>query len=99
MNKHVPLEAKLTALQENDTYRKWHSLDDERVCILCEKVINGRMIDIWESRPGIFHLQCPTPTCAGTPRDWFYHGGKRRRRPTVIKSRAPVIGFGAAAGA
>ena len=35
---------KLAALQASDPYRKWQSFDDERVCILCEKVISGRLV-------------------------------------------------------
>ena len=94
MNKRVPLDRKLAALQTNDTYRRWNSLDDQRVCILCEHLITGRMIDVWESTRGILHLHCPTAGCASKPRDWFYHGAKHTARARRIHSRAPILGFG-----
>lgn len=78
----------------NDTYRKWHSLDDQRVCILCEHRITGRMIEVWESSRGILHLHCPTPGCMSKPRDWFYHGAARAARIRVTRSRGPILGFG-----
>jgi hypothetical protein len=99
MNRHVPLDRKLAVLQEHDTHRKWYSLDDERVCILCERRITGRMIDIWETRKGVFHLHCPTPGCDSVPRDWFYHGVPRQASVKVLRSQAPIIEFGGAAAA
>ena len=77
MNKHVPLDQKLAILQEADSFRKWGSLDDRRVCVLCDRVITGRMIDVWQDERGTYHLHCPSPGCPATPRDWFYHGPAR----------------------
>jgi len=74
MNKRITLEHKLAVLQEADNLRKWYSLDDRRVCVLCDRVITGRMIDIWQDDRGVYRLHCPTPGCPATPRDWFYHG-------------------------
>jgi hypothetical protein len=85
MNKHVGLDEKLAVLQASDGYRKWYSLDDRRVCILCEKLINGRMIDIWQDHDGTYMLHCPTTGCSGTPRDWFYCGFKGARRPKIMQ--------------
>ena len=94
MNKHVRLDEKLAALQEADSHRKWYSLDDRRVCVLCDKLISGRMIDVWQDEHGVYRLHCPTPGCAATPRDWFYHGAARSFPAKVTKSRATVLGFG-----
>src|SRR5207302_9709134 len=94
MNKHVGLDEKLLALQKADPHRKWYSLDDQRVCVLCDKVINGRMIDVWQDDRGAYQLHCPRPGCPATPRDWFYHGTARLFPARVTKSRAPVLGFG-----
>ncbi len=94
VNKRIPLDLKLAAVQATDTYRKWYSLDDKRVCILCGRVLTGRMIDVWESGRGVFHLHCPTAGCASTPRDWFYHGSPRVTRTRVIESHAPIFGYG-----
>ncbi len=94
MNRHVRLDEKLAALQEADTLRKWHSLDDRRVCVLCDRVITGRMIDVWQDSRGAFHSHCPTPGCPATPRDWFYHGPSSAP-PKVIKSKRPILAYGA----
>lgn len=87
MNKRLGLDEKLEVLQASDTYRKWYSLDDQRVCILCEKPISGRMIDIWQDRDGTYMLYCPTPGCSGTPRDWFYCGFRAARRPRILQEQ------------
>jgi len=94
MNKRVPLAEKLMALKEADTFRKWYSLDDRRVCVLCDRLINGRMIDVWQERNGIYHLHCPTPGCPSTPRDWFYHGPVRSRAVRAADHVAPILGLG-----
>ena len=93
-NRHIGLDEKLRVLQEGDTFRKWHSLDDKRVCVLCDRVISGRMIDVWEDNRGTFHLHCPTPGCTASPRDWFFHGASRPARRAVAPRREPVFGFG-----
>ena len=82
-NRHVPLDEKLVALQHADPERKWRSLDDHRVCALCEKVITGRMIDIWQDEGGEYHLHCPTPGCCGSPSDFLYRGAaETSHKPT-----------------
>ena len=93
MNKRLGLQDKLVALQESDSYRKWYSLDDRRVCVLCEKLISGRMIDVWQDEIGTFLLHCPTPGCPGTPRDWFYCGLKRSRQPKAPVHCRPIANF------
>jgi hypothetical protein len=84
MNRHVQLDEKLNALRNADSFRKWYSLDDRRVCVLCDRLITGRMIDVWQDNRGGYHLHCPTPGCLATPRDWFYHGPVRARVPKVM---------------
>jgi hypothetical protein len=93
MNKRLGLQDKLVALQESDSYRKWYSLDDRRVCVLCEKLISGRMIDVWQDDIGTFLLHCPTPGCPGTPRDWFYCGLKRSHQPNPPAHWRPILDF------
>ena len=90
MNRHIALEDRLSVLQEADSFRKWYSLDDRRVCVLCDRVITGRMIDIWQDDRGGYRLHCPTPGCAATPRDWFNHGPTRSRLRKVTASRTSV---------
>jgi hypothetical protein len=93
MNKRLGLQDKLVALQESDSYRKWYSLDDRRVCVLCEKLISGRMIDVWQDKIGTFLVHCPTPGCPGTPRDWFYCGLKRSHQAKIPGQLRPTFSF------
>ena len=66
-------EEKLALLQAADR-RKWYSLDDQRVCVLCDRAITGRQIEIRSDGNGAYTLHCPTDGCASLPADWFYHG-------------------------
>ncbi len=91
-NRHIPLDEKLAALQEADLSRQWASLDERRVCACCNRVISGRMIDVWQDERGEYHLHCPTPGCLGAPRDWFHHG-VGQNSPDAIASQALAIGF------
>lgn len=67
-------EEKLAILQAADMRRKWRSLDDQRVCVLCDRAITGRQIEIGRDGNGGYTLHCPTEGCASLPADWFYHG-------------------------
>ena len=67
-------EEKLAILQATDTRRKWYSLDDQRVCVLCDRTITGRQIEITRESTGPYSLHCPTPGCPSVPSDWFYQG-------------------------
>jgi hypothetical protein len=96
-NRHIGLDEKLRVLQEGDTFRKWHSLDDLRVCVLCDRVISGRMIDVWEDKRGTFHLHCPTPGCPAKPRDWFFHGASQPAVRPLVQRPVPVLGLGLSA--
>lgn len=69
---HVALDDKLIALRESDVRRKWDSLDDQRICLACGKVITGRMIEVQRDTQGCYLIRCPTATCVGTPRDRVY---------------------------
>ena len=87
-NRHIPLDEKLTALQQADPSRRWSSLDDNRICTICEKVITGRMIDVWQDARGAYHLHCPTSGCEGTPQDWFPHGVGHAPPPSILGDAA-----------
>src|SRR6476646_9203009 len=52
-------EEKLAILQAADLRRKWHSLDDQRVCVLCDRTITGRQIEVRRDPGGTFSLHCP----------------------------------------
>ena len=67
-------EEKLALLRSTDSRRKWTSLDDQRVCVLCDRVITGREIEVTREDNGTYSIHCPTPDCPALPSDWFYQG-------------------------
>lgn len=73
MRLQPPRADKLDLLRRGDTYRKWVSLDDHRVCVLCEKRISGRQVEVSLVR-GKPKLSCPTEGCTGGPHEWVYPG-------------------------
>jgi hypothetical protein len=74
MDSHLLPEEKLAILQATDSRRKWHSLDDQRVCVLCDRTITGRRIEVTREPDGAYSVHCPTEGCASVPSDWFYQG-------------------------
>lgn len=72
MKENLSAENRLDILRTADSSRKWNSLDDQRFCILCKKVITGSQIDISLDENGGYELHCPTVDCPSTIRDWFY---------------------------
>ena len=71
---HLPPEEKLALLQAADPRRKWHSLDDQRVCVLCGRTITGRQIEVTKEGAGNYSVHCPSQNCPAEPTDWFYQG-------------------------
>ena len=71
---HLPLDERLTILRATDQFRNWSSLDDQRVCILCEKEFSGRQVEIIKARGGRYRLHCPTEGCNSGPGHWVYPG-------------------------
>lgn len=71
---YLHAEEKLAALRAGDGFRKWKSLDDKRVCVLCEKTFTGRQVEVVFRRAGRLELNCPTEGCHGTPHEWVYPG-------------------------
>ena len=70
----TPAKEKLRLLQENDHWRPWESLAEERQCIICERTFTGREVRIIQSRHGKPMVQCPTPDCSSSPREWIHAG-------------------------
>jgi len=68
---HLPPEERLAILKAADSVRKWYSLDDKRVCTICDRVFTGRQIDIQKERTGHYLLTCPTPACPSNITHWF----------------------------
>ena len=46
MQTHFPPEERLAILKATDSARKWYSLDDKRVCVICDRVFTGWQIEI-----------------------------------------------------
>jgi hypothetical protein len=63
---------KLQVLQRLDHFRKWHSLDEQRYCLSCSKIITGRDIYVVGGTRGTgpLRLVCPTRGCHAIPMDW-----------------------------
>jgi len=62
----------LEILRSVDNHRRWYSLDDKRVCAVCEKIISGRQIEI-RGGPENYTLHCPTPGCPSNFSHWFLY--------------------------
>ena len=65
-------DEKLEVLRRLDQFRQWHSLDEERYCLVCGKLITGRQIQIAGGirANGPLRLSCPTQGCNSVPMDW-----------------------------
>ena len=74
MQKHFTPEERLEILRKADRFRKWSSLDDERICVVCERIFSGRQIEIVRDQRGQHLLKCPTDGCPSFVAHWFYVG-------------------------
>jgi hypothetical protein len=94
MNSKLLPEEKLAILRASDPRRKWMSLDDRRVCVLCDRVITGRQVEIIRGAGGAYSVHCPTPDCAAVPSDWFYQGSScsSSNSVTLRRSEASIWG-------
>ena len=83
-------EDKLDALRHLDHGAPWESLDDQRYCLRCRHVIDGRQIEVvGGTRPlGPLRLECPTPECVATPNDWVLPVKKVSRKTRRVDSQA-----------
>jgi hypothetical protein len=71
---HLPADEKLAVLRAADHDRQWNSLDDKRVCFLCERTMTGRQIEVIRTATEKYILRCPTAGCNSTPHEWVYPG-------------------------
>lgn len=65
-------EEKLEVLRRLDQFRQWHSLEEERYCLVCGALISGRQIQIGGGTRGNgpLRMSCPTERCNSIPMDW-----------------------------
>src|SRR5262249_34709393 len=63
---------KLATLRRLDQFRHWGSLDDQRFCLICGRLIRGYDIQVVGERRGTGPLRiiCPTKGCHSIPMDW-----------------------------
>lgn len=64
---------KLAILQRHDHFRQWNSLDDTRVCVLCEQSFAGHEVLVSREADG-YQLHCPTRGCHSRVHQWIYPG-------------------------
>src|SRR5438046_8383374 len=69
---HIKLDDRLSVLRTEDQFRKWRSLNDERLCIICKRKFNGRQMEIRRLRNHKYELHCPTEGCNSSPHLWIY---------------------------
>ena len=83
-------EEKLAILRGADLRRKWYSLDDQRVCVLCDRLITGRQIEVKREAGCTYSVRCPTEGCPALPSDWFYQGSacSHGKSPTIRTAEA-----------
>jgi hypothetical protein len=72
MTAHVKLDDRLPILRAGDRFRRWNSVDDLRVCNVCERKFKGRQIEIRRFTGGKYKLYCPTLGCPSGPHQWLY---------------------------
>lgn len=84
MPEELSLEERLLILRETDTERRWYSVDDKRLCLICEQIISGRGIRI-DGGPDNYRLGCPTLGCTGEFSHWLLY----RPTPAELESLAP----------
>jgi len=69
---HVTLDDRLSILRAGDHFRRWNSLDDQRICSVCERKFKGRQVEVRRFTSGRHTLHCPTLGCPSGPYQWLY---------------------------
>jgi hypothetical protein len=70
-------EERLDILRKIDRESGWSSLDDRRICLICDRLFTGRQVEIDAGKSG-YTLHCPTPGCPSH----FQHWAARAVRPS-----------------
>jgi hypothetical protein len=69
MTRRLPPEERLDILRKIDRKSGWSSLDDQRTCLICDRLFTGRQIEIDPRKSG-YTLHCPTPGCPSHFTHW-----------------------------
>jgi hypothetical protein len=68
---------KLSILQANDHFRDWRTLDDERLCALCDRKFTGHEVVISTTSDEV-EMRCPTPNCQSGVHQWLHPSNPQR---------------------
>jgi hypothetical protein len=84
---------KLEMLQRLDRYRKWSSLDDQRYCLACGRLIDGHGILVVGGTRGTgpLRLICPTRGCHSIPMDWVIPNDKVLARMSISQEEEEIV--------
>ena len=66
-------DERLSILRAYDHFREWQSLDDRRVCVVCDRSFNGHEVQI-VMIGNDYKLHCPTAACESGVHQWVYPG-------------------------
>lgn len=64
-------DEKLALLRGTDEGSYWYSLDDKRICAICERTLSGRDIRFQATGNGGYRLRCPTEDCPSDATQWL----------------------------
>ena len=78
----LPDVERLRLLRQVDRSSHWYSLEDKRVCALCDRLFSGREIRFLPQEQGGYELRCPTGDCPSTFKHWQVWSG-REASPTA----------------
>ncbi len=70
MDGNLSADERLRLLRETDHSSPWYSLDDKRVCGICERVFSGRQIQFQQRTQIGDALRCPTEDCPADSKHW-----------------------------
>ena len=68
----LSIAERLAALQTLDHYRKWHSLNDHRICARCGKMFTGFDLSLRRRPDDTYIASCPNPGCDTLPPHWLF---------------------------
>ena len=84
-------EDKLEILERLDQFRVWHSLDEERYCLVCGKIITGNDIHVVGGEDGPLRISCPTENCNSSPVRWVRPSEEVLIKIAKLEGRAPDL--------
>jgi hypothetical protein len=82
---------KLEVLRRLDRFRKWSSLDEQRYCLVCSRIITGREIYVVGGTRGTgpLRLVCPTRGCHSIAMDWVVPRDEVLAKMSMLQSESP----------